>query len=125
MSIAGIPLIGFSHLAVLLVVSGCMMLIDHRWRLYLFRFPRAALIVQVVGVVYLLAWDVAGIELGIFFRGTGQYATGIEWLVPDMTLEEPIFLWFLCHFTMILFTVTDRAIRHASALAQHTAGERS
>lgn len=97
------------YLAAILATECCMLLIDRRWRLYLFADLPRALAVQAVGVMMFLAWDVLCIELGIFFRGPGPWQTGVT-LLPELTLEEPFFLWFLCHFTMVLFTGLERVL---------------
>lgn len=109
--IAGLlaALSGYAYLVVILVSSACMLLLDHRFRLYLFRDPRRALGVQAVGVGLLLAWDLICIRLGVFARGEGPYLSGYE-IVPHLTIEEPFFLWFLCHLTMVVATGADRLL---------------
>ena len=93
---------GVIYLAALLISLGCMLLLDHRFRLFFWRDPIAAAIVSVVGLAFFLAWDVAGIAQGIFFRGDGVIATGIL-LAPELPLEEPIFLVFLVVCTMVIY----------------------
>lgn len=110
------------YLAAILVSSASMLLIDHRWRLYLFAAARRALAIQAIGVGAFLAWDLVCIRLGIFERGTGPFLTGVE-IVPHLTIEEPFFLWFLCHFTMLVFTGAERA-RSALAARRHREGSR-
>lgn len=102
---------GFVYLAVLLAVIGCMLLLDHRFRLFFWRDARSAAIVTAVGFVFFLLWDFAGIGLGIFFRGDGVIATGIL-LAPELPLEEPIFLVFLVLCTMIVYTGAQRILAH-------------
>lgn len=106
------------YLAALLGGIGCMLLLDWRFRLFFWRDAVAAAIVTAVGVAVLLAWDVAGIALGIFVRGDAAIATGIV-LAPELPLEEPVFLVFLVLCTMVLYTgamrlITARARRSAS-----------
>ncbi|MGP0224455.1 MULTISPECIES: lycopene cyclase domain-containing protein [unclassified Paenarthrobacter] len=100
---------GFVYLASLLAGIGCMLLLDHRFRLFFWRDARAASIVTAVGVLFLLAWDLAGIGLGIFLRGEGAIATGVL-LAPELPLEEPVFLTFLVLCTMILYTGAARLL---------------
>ncbi|GAA1138143.1 lycopene cyclase domain-containing protein [Nesterenkonia lutea] len=93
----------YLYLVGLLLSAACMLLIDRRFRLFFFRDPRVAAVVTVVGLVFFLLWDFAGIGLGIFLVGHSAYMTGIM-LAPEMPLEEPVFLAFLSLCTMILYT---------------------
>ncbi|WP_438855822.1 lycopene cyclase domain-containing protein [Agromyces sp. M3QZ16-3] len=99
----------FAYLSGLLVVIGCMALIDARWRLVFWRAPLAAAVAVVVGVAFFLVWDAAGIVTGVFFRGTSEIVTGIE-LAPELPLEEPVFLLFLCYLTLVLVLGGERAL---------------
>lgn len=98
---------GIVYLLSLIVVIGCMLLLDFRFRLFLWRDPKSATIVTLVGVLVLLIWDFAGIALEIFIRGEGKIATGIL-LAPELPIEEPIFLTFLVLCTMIIYTGLER-----------------
>lgn len=91
----------FLYLAALMVSAFCVVLVDVRFRLFLGRAPREAAIVLAVGLAFFLAWDLFGIGLGIFVRGTGPFLTGVM-LAPELPLEEPLFLLFLCELTMVL-----------------------
>ncbi len=111
---------GFIYLAILLGGIGCMLLLDHRFRLFFWHDPAVASAVTVVGLVLFLLWDIAGIASGIFLRGEGQVASGVV-LAPELPLEEPIFLVFLVLCTMVIFTGTMRIF---SAVATRSRGER-
>ena len=100
---------GLVYLAALLAASGCMLLLDRRFALFFWRDRLAATVVTVLGVAFLLAWDFAGIALGIFLRGDAAIATGIV-LAPEMPLEEPVFLVFLVLCTMVLYTGSARLL---------------
>jgi lycopene cyclase domain-containing protein len=91
------------YLLVLLAAIFCMVLVDRRFRLVLWRAPRRAMAVLLIGLAFFLAWDLLGIALGIFARGTTSIATGIV-LAPELPLEELFFLAFLCYLTMVLVT---------------------
>ena len=90
-------------LAALLVSIACIASIDARYRLFVWRAPMRAALVLAVGVAFLLAWDAAGIVLGIFFRAPNAVSTGIL-LAPHLPLEEPVFLLFLCQLAMVGYT---------------------
>lgn len=97
------------YLAAICLSAVCMLLIDRRWQLYLFADWRRALGVQAVGVGMFLAWDLLCIQLGIFMRGPGPWQVGWQ-LAPELPVEEVFFLWFLCHFTMVLFAGIERVL---------------
>jgi len=101
-----------AYLAVLLVSAGGVLLLDARYRLFCWRAPARAAAVLALGTAFFLAWDLAGIGLGVFFRGTGQYLTGIM-LAPELPLEELVFLLFLCELTMVLVLGAQRVLARA------------
>lgn len=107
----------FLYLAGLLGAACAMLLIDRRFRLFFFADPRVAAVVTLLGVVFFLLWDFAGIGLGIFLMGQSQYLTGVV-LGPEMPLEEPVFLAFLSLCTMILYTGAAKLLRHRTERAR-------
>lgn len=102
-------MMGFGYLISILLAIGAMAQIDRRFSLLVFRAPRRALLVLGIGTAAFLVWDVICIQLGIFGRGSGPFLTGWE-IIPHLTVEEPFFLWFLCYFTMIVFTGAQRLL---------------
>lgn len=99
----------YAYLAVLLVSAAGVLILDARFRLFCWHSPARAAAVLAIGTAFFLAWDLAGIALGVFFHGTGQYMTGIM-LAPDLPLEELVFLLFLCELTMVLVLGAQRAL---------------
>lgn len=97
------------YLGALLLSLGGMLLLDWRHRLFLWRAPARALLVLAAGLVLLLAADAVGIVYGVFEIGETPYLTGIV-LAPELPLEEPLFLLFLCQLTMVLVTGTERLL---------------
>jgi lycopene cyclase domain-containing protein len=98
-------------LALAIALTGMIML-DRRFTLFFWRSARRAAIVLGVGVVFFLVWDLAGIGLGIFFRGETSFMTGLQ-LAPELPLEELFFLTLLCYLTMNAYgfassTITSR-----------------
>lgn len=114
---------GVLYLVSLLLGIGCMLLLDHRFRLFFWRDAKAAGIVTAVGVLFLLAWDLAGIGLGIFLRGEGTIATGLL-LAPELPIEEPVFLLFLVLCTMVLYTGARRLLARIPATGSESQRER-
>jgi lycopene cyclase domain-containing protein len=97
------------YLAILLLLLGCMGLLDARWKLFLFARPVAAAAVLVLGTAFFLAWDVWAIAAGIFLHRDSPLMTGIM-IGPQLPLEEAFFLLFFCYQTMILFTGAQRIL---------------
>lgn len=97
------------YLTFLFVSLAGVTALDLRHRLFLGRDPARALAVLGVGVTFFLLWDLAGIALGIFFRANGPFATGIM-LAPELPIEEPLFLLFLCELTMVLACGAERML---------------
>ncbi|TXN27746.1 lycopene cyclase domain-containing protein [Lacisediminihabitans profunda] len=90
---------GALYLVALAIALTGMVLLDRRFRLFFWADARRATIVLVVGVVFFLAWDAAGIGLGIFFRGETGFMTGLV-IAPELPVEEVFFLTLLCYLTM-------------------------
>lgn len=91
-----------AYLAGLLVSIGCLLLMDHRWRLFWWEDARAAALTMTAGLVFFLAWDLVGIASGIFFIGANDLLLGIE-LAPELPLEEPVFLVLLVQSAMTCY----------------------
>jgi lycopene cyclase domain-containing protein len=94
--------VNFLYLGALLVSIVGMIVLDVRFKLFFAASWARAAIVLVVGVAFFLAWDVAGITLGIFFRGNPDLLTGVV-LAPELPVEELFFLVLLCYTTMNAF----------------------
>lgn len=100
---------GFLYLLALGIALTGMVVLDRRFQLFFWRDVRRAAIVLVAGLVFFLAWDVAGIGLGIFFRGETEFMTGLQ-IAPELPLEEVFFLTLLCYLTMNLFSGVGRTL---------------
>ncbi|MFI7580186.1 lycopene cyclase domain-containing protein [Kocuria sp. M1N1S27] len=106
----------FVYLGLLLLSLAGMVLLDVREELFFAHAPRRAALVLLTGLAFFLAWDVAGISLGIFLHSPSDYATG--WMVaPQIPVEEVVFLVFLCYLTMNLVRLTEKALARRSAAA--------
>ncbi|PZE65098.1 lycopene cyclase domain-containing protein [Curtobacterium sp. MCBD17_021] len=115
-----------SYLAGLLVSIAGIAVLDARHRLFFWRAPLRASLVMVIGLVFFMLWDVAGVHLGIFFIGADGLLTGVL-LAPDVPLEELFFLVLLCWTTMDLFgavrPVVGRLAGRRAAAAGDTADD--
>lgn len=95
------------YLAALLVSLIGMVVLDRRFGLFFWRDRRRASITLIAGVLFFLVWDLAGIGLGIFFRGETEFMTGAL-IAPELPLEEVFFLTLLCYLTMNLYGAFTR-----------------
>ncbi len=93
---------GILYLFALVIALTGMIVLDRRFRLFFWRSARRATVVLIVGVLFFLVWDLAGIGLGIFFRGETAFMTGIV-VAPELPVEEIFFLALLCYLAMNLF----------------------
>ncbi len=113
-------MIGIAYLAALAIALMGMVLLDRRFGLFFWRDWRRAAVVLPLGVVFFLIWDVAGIALGIFFRGQTDFMTGIL-VGPELPIEEVFFLTLLCYNTMNAYTAAGDFVagrwRRAAATA--------
>lgn len=96
----------FVYLGALLVAIAGSYALDYRHKLAL-SVNRKYICPILVGVVFFLAWDIAGINLGIFFRGQGELLSGIL-LGPELPLEEVFFLFLLNYNGLLLIRAALR-----------------
>lgn len=95
----------YLYLLSLLVPTACMVLLDRRFRLVLWRVPRshrrAGVLTIGLGIGFFLAWDLAAIASGHYAAGQSAGMTGIM-LAPELPLEEIVFITFLSYLTLVL-----------------------
>jgi lycopene cyclase domain-containing protein len=102
--------IGASYLVALVLSITGMVVLDRRFGLFFWRDARRASVVLIGGVVFFLVWDLAGIALGIFFRGQTSFMTGVL-IAPELPIEEVFFLTLLCYLTMNLYAAAADLLR--------------
>lgn len=91
----------YLYLLALLGSMFCMGLVDHRFKLFLFRMPRTAVLAVVIGIVLFICWDLVAISLDIYTKGDSPHMTGLD-LAPHLPVEELVFITFLCYITGVL-----------------------
>lgn len=106
-------LVRWSYLACLVFSLSGLALADWRLRLAFFKDWRRCLCSLLPVYVLLLAWDILGIGLGIFFIGDSRFDSGIV-LAPELPLEEPFFLALLVYVTLIFYLLLARLPRQRS-----------
>ncbi len=99
---------GLYLLAILLSAAGIAAL-DLRFGLAARVAPLRTAIAVVVGTLFFLAWDAAGIALGVFVKGGSPLLIGID-LAPHLPLEEPVFLAFLSYLGLVVWAGALRGL---------------
>lgn len=89
-----------SYLLALLVSTAGIIALDARFRLALWRQPKVTAVAVLLGVGFFLVWDLVAIRFGIFLKGESPLLLGID-LAPELPVEEPIFLAFLCYLAAV------------------------
>lgn len=100
---------GGAYLIGLLVSLAGLGLLDWRYRVALFAEAGRTLATVGIGVAVFLVWDLAGVGLGIFFRGDAPYLTGIQ-VAPEVPVEEVFFLTLLVYQTLLLWLALSRRL---------------
>ena len=85
-------------------------LLDWRFRTAFTINKKAAAFAILIPTIFFILWDVAGIAMGIFFRGDTSHLTGIV-LAPEFPIEELFFLLILNYTALTLFTTVTRVIK--------------
>ena len=98
-----------SYLVILILSLVGLYLLDRTHKLAFTADPKRALLSMVPAFVVFLIWDIAGIALGIFFRGNNTLLTGIQ-IFPEFPLEEIFFLMLLCYSTLIALTCISKVL---------------
>lgn len=97
----------FAYLALIAASSAGVLVLDWRYRLFVWRAPRRALATVFIGTAVLLVVDIIAIQLGIFRKGDAPFMLGID-LAPHLPIEEPAFLAFLCLLAMVTVGGAER-----------------
>jgi len=88
-------------------------LLDWRFRTAFTINKKASAFAILIPTIFFIIWDVAGIAMGIFFRGDTSHLTGIV-LAPEFPIEELFFLLLLNYTALTLFTTVSRVIKKRS-----------
>lgn len=91
-----------AYLIAILISAAGIAALDLRHRLALRPHPGRTVATVVIGVVFFLLWDAVGIITGVFVKGEGSALLGVT-LAPELPLEEPVFLAFLCYLALVAY----------------------
>lgn len=99
----------FLYLGALLVSIAGLASLDFKHKLALGK-SKAYRCLLIISVAFFLVWDLAGIALGIFFRGNAGHLTGIT-LSKELPIEEIFFLIVLSYSALLLLKAFGRLVR--------------
>ncbi|MBB2925407.1 lycopene cyclase domain-containing protein [Cellulomonas cellasea] len=116
-------MIGLAYLGALLVSLGGIALLDRAHRLAFWSDWRLSAACVGIGVAAFLAWDLAGLALGIFARGDSPHMTGIL-LAPELPVEEVGFLTLLCYTALAAWRAFDRWVAERRGVDRAAGGAR-
>lgn len=95
-------MLSFSYLIGLLIGITGMAITDYRYKLAFFHDRRRTVATVAIGVVIFVVWDLLGIGFGIFFHGGSAFSLPLR-LLPELPLEELVFLTLLCYCTLVMY----------------------
>ena len=104
---------GFYLLAILASAGGIAAL-DARWRLAAWAAPGRTAAAVLIGTFFFVIWDAVGIATGVFVKGSSSLLLGID-LAPQLPIEEPFFLAFLCYLALVAWAGALRVLGRTSA----------
>jgi lycopene cyclase domain-containing protein len=98
------------YLTAILVSAAGIAALDARWRLAAWRSPGRTAAAIALGTAFFLAWDAVGIATGVFVKGDSPLLLGVD-LAPELPIEEPFFLAFLCYLALVVWAAARRLPR--------------
>ena len=109
------------YLLAILASAGGITALDARWRLAAWAAPGRTLAAVGIGTAFFLVWDAVGIATGVFVKGDSPLLLGID-VAPQLPIEEPFFLAFLCYLGLVAWAAALRVLQ--SRRSADTAPER-
>lgn len=98
------------YLIALLVILGCLVLIDYRYKLAFFHNAKRAGLTLGIAIWLFTVWDIFGIRMGIFFKGDSPYSLPIH-IIPEFPIEEIFFLGVLTYSALIIYRFASERIK--------------
>ncbi|MET0781668.1 MAG: lycopene cyclase domain-containing protein [Microbacterium sp.] len=104
------------YLLAILASAGGIAALDARWRLAAWSAPGRTAAAVLIGTVFFVIWDAVGIATGVFVKGGSPLLLGID-LAPQLPIEEPFFLAFLCYLALVSWAAALRLLGPRSGAA--------
>lgn len=90
----------YYYLLTLILSLGGLLYADHKYSAVLFPRARKGLKMIAAGIVFFLAWDIAGIVMDVFSTNPDR-VSGLYIVTKDLPVEEFFFLGLLCYLTLL------------------------
>ena len=90
------------YLISLVLVIGCLILVDWRFKLAFFYETRRTALTLAIAIWLFITWDIFGIKLGIFSHGDSVY-TLLYRIIPEFPIEEVFFLFVLTYVALLIY----------------------
>ena len=98
------------YLLILVVIIGCLVLIDKRYTLAFFYNVRRTVMTLAIAVWLLTVWNIFGITFGIFFHGGSAFTLPFR-IIPEFPIEELFFLFVLSYSALLLYRFTAERLK--------------
>jgi len=95
------------YLSSLIVVIGCLVLLDRRFKLAFFYKVKRTALTLAIAVWLFIVWDIFGIKLGIFSHGNSMYTLPYR-IIPEFPIEELFFLFVLSYTALLIYRFASK-----------------
>lgn len=92
----------WAYLVCLIVIIGCLMLIDRKFSLAFFYNLKRTAMTLAITLWLFIVWDIFGITFGIFFHGNSAYTLPYR-IIPEFPVEELFFLFVLSYSSLLIY----------------------
>jgi lycopene cyclase domain-containing protein len=97
----------FTYVVCLLLTLLALGTIDYHYQLAFFGHCRTTLLTLSSAVILFLLWDIAGVQLNIFYAGLTRFTLHI-FIWPNIPIEEIFFLTVLCYLPLLSMRFWER-----------------
>ena len=94
--------------------AGGVAALDARWRLAAWSAPGRTAAAVGIGTAFFLSGTPSASRPGVFVKGDSPLLLGID-LAPQLPLEEPFFLAFLCYLALVAWAAALRVLGRRAA----------
>ena len=97
----------YGYILILAVSLSGLAVLDSRYHLAFWHNAKQSAMILGISVGFFLAWDFAGILLGIF-RTNQSFVTGVHLVTRNLPIEEVMLLTLIAYLTLLGSVVLER-----------------